>query len=120
TPKRVHQGRQDAGSARANRMPKSHGTAVDVHFGVWDIQFLHGDHGDDTEGFVDLVKIDVFRFQFGFVQRSLNGLDGRRGEPLWILGKGAVGDDARQRLKTFVFYGFLTRQNEGGGTIVDF
>ena len=78
-------------------MAHRRGAAEDIDLFVGDVQVLHGRHGNDRKGFVDLEQIHIGRFPSQTLHQFGNRADRRGREPLRLLRMGAVADDPRLR-----------------------
>ena len=61
----VEEGDEDAGAGSADGVAEGDGAAVDVDAGGVEAEELVVDDGDDGEGFVDLVEIDLVLAELG-------------------------------------------------------
>src|SRR5690606_32725494 len=81
----------------ADRVAEGASAAVHVHLCVVEAEVVHGCHGDDGEGFVDLEQVNVVLGPARALQHLFHRADGCGGEPLRRVGVGGVGHDLRQR-----------------------
>src|SRR5262245_5394720 len=88
----VHQGRQDARAAAADRVPERHGPAVHVDPVGLEPQLLHERHGLHRERLVELVEPGVFGLPAGLREDFLHRLERRHHHHLRLEPAGGVGD----------------------------
>src|SRR5690606_4105794 len=66
-PHGIDERRDDPRTRRTDRMAERARTTVNVHLVGRQIELLHRRHGDDREGLVDLVELDLFRGPAGLL-----------------------------------------------------
>ena len=66
-------------------MAERAGAAVHVHLVVRQAVLFHRRHGDDREGLVDLVEVDLPCAPAGLLEELLHRAHGRGGEPAGLL-----------------------------------
>ena len=100
-------------------MAEGAGAPVDVQLLVRDAQFAHGDHGDDSEGLVDLEEIDIGDRPAGLGQSLLHGRDRRGGEEARLMGVGGVTGDAGDNFQAQALCHRSAGQHQGRGAVAD-
>src|SRR5690606_26394859 len=89
------------------------GAAVSVDLVMRPVEFLHGGHGDHSEGFVDFKKVHLLGRPAYLGEQLLHGTDRSGGEPFWFVRMLRVANNARQRGGTqFLGGGFAHERSE--------
>ena len=95
----MNEGRDDACSGGADRMPERASAAIHVDLRVIELEIVHRGHGDARERFVDLVEIDLIGSPADFRQQGFQSADRRCGEPFGRLRVACIADDAGERFQ---------------------
>ena len=92
---------------------------MDVHNLMRHMQLVHQRHRHHRKRFIDLPQIYIRHLPASAGQGLLRSPHRCGGEPLWLLCKGSVTDNARQGCATQFFRGTLAHHDQGCGTVVD-
>ena len=115
----LEDGGDDAGAGAAEGVADGDGAAVDVDlFGV-DAEDLHVGEGDDGEGLVDLVEVDVLGLEAGVLDGLGDGEGGGDGEALGLALGVAPAEDLGDGLEAELLELGLGDEDDGGGAVVD-
>lgn len=74
----------DTGTGAAKRVADGDGAAIDVDLAGVEVQELHVGEGNDGEGLVDLVKVNVLVGETGVLDSLGDGQGGSNGEALGL------------------------------------
>jgi hypothetical protein len=93
----VYERREDAGAARADRVPERDRPPVDVHLRLVDTEHAHRVERHRGERLVDLEELDVIDAQAGLLERGGRGVRGRARQVREVVGHRRLGDDPSER-----------------------
>ena len=93
-------------------MAEDAAAAIHIDDIMIEAELLHGDHGDNGEGFVDFPQLDITGGPARFIQRLFHGVDGGRGETRRFMRVGGVGDDFGEDFMSAFFRVPAPHQNE--------
>ena len=75
-------------------MPKCTGATIDINLVVRQTMFVHGCHGNNSEGFIDFVEINIGRFFADLCKELFKRVDGCRRKPFRRMRMTGVRNDA--------------------------
>src|ERR1019366_3944453 len=114
---RVDESRHDARARRADRVAEGHRPAVHVHFVRVEREVPDERHRNDRERLVHLEKVDLGKWNPGFLGGLPSRRNGRRREPVGLLRVRRLRDDPGDRLTAPEPR--LGDENERRGAVVD-
>ena len=113
----AEEGGDDPGARAAERVAESDGTAVEVDLLLVDVEELHVGEGDDGEGLIDLVGVDLGLGHAGVLESLGDGESGSGGELGGRVGGVGPAEDLSDGLEVVLLDVLLAGVDESGGAV---
>lgn len=115
--KHTKEGGDDPGTRAAKRVAESHSATVQVDLVLVDVEELHVGEGDNGEGLVDLVGVDLLLGHASVLESLRDGESGCGGELGGCVGSITPAENLSDGLKVVLLDVVLAGEDEGGSAV---